>query len=404
MNQAKEIQQNASTLTVNRLQERLNALSELNARFLKASNDTEIIAAFLQTALDQANALGTSYIPFDDQGRPQTVIRQGIDAPDIDIQDWEAVLEAPPIRTQCRVCLKQQLISETCPLFSNPIREKHQIFCIRLNRGAEKIGILNLYLPVGQSIGPELETFLQTLADQTALALESLRWQRKYTQLQKNKTGQFAQKPAAEIEQAAILAERKRLGREIHDGLAQILSYVKMQMAQMEDYVQAGQTQKLAQSIRTSHQAISEAFVEAREAIDDLRAATLTEDFTHWVLETAQNFQETFGIPVVVANFPPQLNFSAEIKAQLTRILQEALANIRKHARARLVRISYHQSATDTVITLHDDGVGFNVDEKLQSARHGLKTMPERAALIGAKLNIISEPDQGTLITIQIPN
>jgi len=354
--------------------------------------------------MDHTHALGVSYLPMDEQGRPQTLISQGVAAQNIDTQDWESVLAAPPIRTQCRLCLKQQLIADTCPLFSNPIAEAHNIFCIRVNQDREKLGILSLYLPKDQGIDPQMENYIQTLADITALAIRNLRLQKANQRLQEQRANQsIASVAAAEIEQAAILAERNRLGREIHDGLAQILGYVKMQLSQMEDLLAMGAAEKLTHSIRNSHQAMTEAFVEAREAIDDLRASTLKDNFFNWIHETAANFQDGFGIRVEIADFPDGLDFSLETKNQLTRIIQEALSNIRKHAQAKSVRISCRQDQSGLAITIQDDGKGFDTEEVMNASRHGLRSMPERAALIGARFNIQSGPSQGTTVEIRIP-
>jgi len=205
------------------------------------------------------------------------------------------------------------------------------------------------------------------------------------------------------IEQEAIIAERARLAREIHDGLAQILGYVKMQLSQMEAHLQAGEAAKLTQLIRTSHQAITEAFVEAREAIDDLRATAFVDDFSAWLQETAENFQDGFGTRIEIIDFPEQLVLPPETLNQLTRIIQEALSNIRKHAQAESVRISFSQIDNELKILVEDNGIGFDTAEAKTHSQHGLRTMPERAELMNSRLKIESQPGEGTLIEIAIP-
>ena len=391
-------------LPTDELQHRLETISELNVQFLKAKTETAAISAFMQAAMRHAQAIGVSYIPMDDQGRPLTLISQGVVAQKPEIETWEEVLAAPSIQTQCRVCLKQHLISGTCPLFSNPISDAHNIYCVRLNRERGKLGILNLYLAKDQAISPDSENYLQTLANHTALALENLRLHQKNRRLQEKWDDlEFSSEVAAEIEQQAILAERTRLAREIHDGLAQILGFVKMQLSNMEGLLQAGDKDKLEHSIRTSHQAMTEAFVEAREAIDDLRSTTLADVFSIWLQETAENFQDGFGIQVEIIGFPEPLNFAAEVKNQLTRIIQEALSNIRKHARAQIVRVSFSQDENHAFITIKDDGTGFNTNEILTTSQHGLHSLSERAELIHSKLTIESRPNKGTMIRVEIP-
>jgi signal transduction histidine kinase len=391
-------------ISIDVFQRRLETISALNTHYLTVETENMAISTFMQAAMQHTQAIGASYLPMDEDGRPLTLISQGVITQQPDIAAWESVLEAPPIRTQCRVCLKQELISDTCPLFSNPISEAHNIYCVRLNQGNNKLGILNLYLPTDVRIDPGTQTFLQTLGDNTALALSNLRQEQKNQHLQEQfKNQALDTEVAAKIEQAAITAERMRLGREIHDGLAQILGYVKMELSQMEGFLQNGDKEKLSQAIRTSHQAMTEAFVEAREAIDDLRITTLTANFTTWLLETGNNFQDGFDILVEIGDFPPDLDFSIAVKNQLTRITQEALANIRKHAQARRVQIRFQQTAAHATVIIQDDGVGFDVEAASGSSQHGLRSMPERAELVNLKFRIESKLDKGTQIIIKIP-
>ena len=171
----------------------------------------------------------------------------------------------------------------------------------------------------------------------------------------------------------------------------------------MEGMLQAGDEDKLVRAIQISHQAIAEAFVEAREAIDDLRNTSLSDTFTPWLLETTNNFQESFDITTEIGDFPADLDFHLETKNQLTRIVQEALSNIRKHAQGKNVLIAYYQSPTHAIITLQDDGVGFEVEAAAQNSRHGLQGMRERAELIHSNLEITSKPGEGTRVQIEIP-
>lgn len=92
-----------------------------------------------------------------------------------------------------------------------------------------------------------------------------------------------------------------------------------------------------------------------------------------------------------------------EVQVQLIRIVQEALNNVRKHAKARQVEIDCQRVGQDMVMEIRDDGGGFNVEDVPGPSQHGLRGMRERAELIGADFQVISQPEKGTTVRIRLP-
>ena len=88
---------------------------------------------------------------------------------------------------------------------------------------------------------------------------------------------------------------------------------------------------------------------------------------------------------------------------QLMRIIQEALNNVRKHARAGQVELDAHRWNRDWIIQIQDDGLGFFPDEVPEYSRYGLRGMRERSEAIGADFQVISKPGQGTTVMIRLP-
>jgi two-component system, NarL family, nitrate/nitrite sensor histidine kinase NarX len=91
------------------------------------------------------------------------------------------------------------------------------------------------------------------------------------------------------------------------------------------------------------------------------------------------------------------------VYAQLIRIVQEALSNVRKHARAQRVWISLRHWNRDLILEIGDDGEGFTPEDVPELTRYGLRGMRERAEFIGADFQIISQPRQGTLVRLRLP-
>ena len=203
-------------------------------------------------------------------------------------------------------------------------------------------------------------------------------------------------------EYRVVIQERVRLAREIHDSLAQTLAYLKLTAAQMQSQLANGDMKRLEQSINQSYQALSDAYLETRQAIDNLRLAPLKSMGT-WVDQLLQDFQTSSGLKAT-SNVPANLpDISSEIQAQLLRIVQEALSNTRKHAQASQVWVNLRTWNNDLILEISDDGIGFSAEDVPDFSRHGLRGMRERAELIGADFQITSQPNKGTTIRLQLP-
>jgi two-component system nitrate/nitrite sensor histidine kinase NarX len=206
-----------------------------------------------------------------------------------------------------------------------------------------------------------------------------------------------------QLEYKAMIDERTRLAREIHDGLAQTLGFLKLKIAQMRSMVAQNDSATLGETVEICYDVVSEAYQDARQAIDGLRVSFTDEGLLGWLKQTAEDFQDYCDIGIEV--FAPQevADLPTEVHAQLVRIVQEALSNIRKHSKAKQVEIICQQTGSELLLEIRDDGQGFDVHEIPAPSRHGLLGMRERADLIGADFQVISQPHQGTIVSIRLP-
>ncbi|MHB1339129.1 MAG: sensor histidine kinase, partial [Bellilinea sp.] len=232
-------------------------------------------------------------------------------------------------------------------------------------------------------IQPRQSALIETVTTQAALLVEN-------------------ERRRLETEYRTIIQERVRLAREIHDSLAQTLAYLKLTSAQMQTQLAQGDLLRLAQSLQHSHEALSEAYLETRQAIDNLRFAP-QQDIVSWLGQIAINFEQTNALKVQLT-IPERLSqISSEVQAQLVRIIQEALSNIRKHSQASNVWINVREWNDMLIFDISDDGIGFSAEDIPDLSRHGLRGMRERAELIGAEFQIISQTSRGTTIHIEVP-
>jgi two-component system nitrate/nitrite sensor histidine kinase NarX len=206
----------------------------------------------------------------------------------------------------------------------------------------------------------------------------------------------------AELEYKTMLEERTRLAREIHDGLAQTLGFLKLQVAQLQNYLKREDIERLEMGLSTSYDTLAAAYLEVRDAIDGLRVDPTEDEIQRWLQDQLTDFEEASGIHADLQSCECLSNLAPEVQVQLIRIIQEALSNIRKHAHATQVVVVCWRNYNELVIEIQDNGHGFSPEEVTRAAQYGLRGMRERADLIGADFQVISKPLEGTKIHLGI--
>jgi signal transduction histidine kinase len=202
-----------------------------------------------------------------------------------------------------------------------------------------------------------------------------------------------------------VVEERERLGREIHDGLAQTLSLLSIQVGQARSWLNSGDADQVATELREMSRVIDAGYEELREAITNLRlAAPKGADWADWLQEYVYEFGLRHDLLTEI-HMPSdqELVLPPHQEVQLTRIIQEALNNVRKHAQASRVHMALITNGHKLTLRLEDNGQGFDLG-RTQSwqGRYGLTTMRERAELLGGSLCVQSMPGRGTMITVEI--
>ncbi len=208
-----------------------------------------------------------------------------------------------------------------------------------------------------------------------------------------------------QVANLAVAQERLRIAHEMHDGIAQVLGYVNTKVQAAHEYLRRGKSEEASVQLRELAVSAREAYADVREAIVDLRTLpgpqqsfieVMRDYIDHWKEQSGINAQLTIDGDIT-------LDPGAEL--QLVRIIQESLANVRKHSRATAVTVDVRRRDAHLVVTISDNGVGFNPAARVKSEfpRFGISTMQERAATIGGELQIDSTPGQGTTIRLQVP-
>lgn len=208
----------------------------------------------------------------------------------------------------------------------------------------------------------------------------------------------------------AGLQERERMARGLHDSLAQVLSYANMQAQAARELLAKGQTDTVDTYLARLVDATQEAHTDAREYILGVRTGIPSEHGFPAALEQyLQRFGQRYEIGTELIVPEPkalaEMSLDPTVEIQLLRIVQEALANVRKHAAATSVRVRFAMDGDHALVVIEDNGRGF--DPALlpggDAQTFGLGIMRERAEEIEGDLEVLSAPGQGTRITVRVP-
>jgi len=202
----------------------------------------------------------------------------------------------------------------------------------------------------------------------------------------------------------AVMEERNRMAREIHDTLAQAFAGVVLHSEALGTAL--GVNKSRSEKALSNIQKLARSGLdEARRSVQALRPRALEGSTLIEALTLEAKRSSTVGnLSCEFKQKGEVLILSAEIQNELFRIAQEAMTNVSKHARAKSVWITLEFGDYQVILTVQDDGIGFSATDSPKSkSGYGMSTMRERAIRIGGKLEIESPASGGTAIRVLVP-
>lgn len=209
----------------------------------------------------------------------------------------------------------------------------------------------------------------------------------------------------SQLRTLAVAEERVRIARELHDGMAQVLAYVNAKAQAVKAYLEKGKTEQAGDQLEQLAAAARDVYTDAREGILALRTQVGPEQPLEEALRSfLERWESQSGIECDL-KISGELQLPTTVELQVLRIIQEALANARKHSGATTARVRLVRTDRGLKGTVEDDGAGF--DPKMRSRggfpQFGLAIMRERAESIGGTLELDSRPGGGTRVRMKIP-
>lgn len=248
------------------------------------------------------------------------------------------------------------------------------------------IGLFNLFFkqPVDLSEGDR--AVLQSLGQHLGMAIENVRLQSREREM-------------------AVSEERNLIARELHDSIAQSLAFLNLQVQVLEQALAERKDEEVAGAVSMIQRGVQEGYADVRELLQHFRTRFDQPDLDSAMRAALERFTGQGGVPTDFQTHGLGAPFSTEVETQVLYIVQEALSNVRKHARAGRVKVDLWRDREGMRLEVADDGIGFEQEGGAGQANGehiGLHIMGERAARIGAGLKIHSRPGAGTRVSLSL--
>jgi two-component system nitrate/nitrite sensor histidine kinase NarX len=257
------------------------------------------------------------------------------------------------------------------------------VFTIRFKK--QLIGVFNLFYRVPRGVGERETRLLETLGQHLGLAVEN-------------------QRLVSREKEMAVSEERNLLAQELHDSIAQSLAFLNIQAQMLDDSLRRQDAGEAREGLARMREGIQESYDHVRELLVHFRTRLLQEDLESSIRTALEKFEGQTGIAVAFQSEGTSAPLAPDIELQAMHIVQEALSNVRKHARASRVTIGLQRGPEGVSVAVKDDGVGFDPAAKEGAEDHmGLRIMKERAHRIGGHLEIHSAGGQGAEVRLILP-
>lgn len=369
---------------------RLELLYELNQRIASSDTLDDVLDYSITLPARLVGARAAALVIYDEEGEPFTARCVGIAEDQLAAARgaFGLQLQDPPEREPRILAPRGRPPAGLAAAIVIPIVERNDA----------PVGWIEGYIPPTQPLSPgapspaELGTLLVTVGGELAEAVQGSR----------RRAREIASMVALE---QAITEERTRIARDLHDGVAQSLAFLRMRVDLWEDFV-ATEPARLHEEFSAVKATLRRQIEELRRAIFALRPIELSQlGFAGALRRFVADFadQQVWELNLELSGLPPDLPHALELAA--FRFVQEALNNAAKHAGARHVAVTLRTLDGGLQIVVKDDGVGFDPGAIAESPGYslGLRQMRERAAALDGRVTILSRPGEGTEVRVWLP-
>lgn len=366
----------------------LRALSEITASLSTDSDLEDLLERFLSTMVKLAGAIGGAVrVTTPDGlhlrlvgtiGLPQEVVEREQFVP------LECGICGKAARTHSIESAETSVCNENTALayFGDACK---RVIAVPLRNKGRIMGVYNLFLSGDDPVPDDIALLFSSISEHLGMALENARLTRENIRI-------------------TLMGERQMLANEIHDSLAQTLAYMKMRLAFLNEAIQTGDDPLARKYLSEVDDAMESAYSRLRELLTQFRDRMDPRGLIPALQDVAGNFSGQTGIQAEFVNLVPDMNLQPDHEVQVFHIVQEALANVAKHARAHHVHITVKMADGQYLVTIEDDGIGLSGTRGTGFGMHfGMNIMRERAQRLGGSVDAVSSVGKGTRIELRFP-
>jgi len=258
---------------------------------------------------------------------------------------------------------------------------------VPLQHKGHVLGVYNLFMFAdAPPIPEEVRLLFSSISEHLGMALENVRLTRENMRI-------------------SLMNERQMLSNEIHDSLAQTLAYMKIRLEMLKEAVNTGDKQFTEKYLDDMEDALESAYSGLRELLTQFRHSMDPRGLVPALQDLLAGACKKTEARVDFVNHTQGLNLTPDQEVQVFHIVQEPLANICKHSRARNIRLNIGQIGDAYRLTITDDGIGlYAVDNSDPDVHFGISIMHGRAKQLGGSVEISSQTDAGTQVTLTFPS
>ena len=260
-----------------------------------------------------------------------------------------------------------------------------RLLAVPMTHRGQVLGLYNLFFAAEVVVAEQTVALFKSVGELLGLALHNARLERANLQ-------------------AALVSERQAMAAEVHDSIAQTLAFVKMRMPLLQGAISAHDESKALQYCADVRSAVSSAHTNLRALLGQFRAPMDPLGLKHALRASILSFQQLAQVELRFEDRAPELQLSAAQESQVFRIVQEALANIAKHAGAQHAWLKIEQHPDRIDIVVEDDGAGLPAAPQSPTPSHfGIDIMRQRAQRLGGGIEIGAREGGGTRIRLFFP-
>ncbi len=262
-------------------------------------------------------------------------------------------------------------------------RECRRLLAVPLQHRGRVLGVYNLFFAAEAEPAPQVMALLKSVGELLGLALDNARLE-------------------AESLRATVMHERQMMAAEIHDSIAQTLTFVKMRLPLLQDALLVHDDPQAMKYLGDVRQAVGESHASLREIVTHFRTRIDSRGLARALESLVARFRERNAIELSYVKRGAALSLSTEVETEVFHIVQEALANIERHSRAQHAWISLEGGPVGFELRVEDDGIGPRpADEQCDEGSHfGIGIMSERAVRMGGELSVEARPGGGTRVRL----